>query len=455
MLFKKKKIALLLAIVILMTVIFAIVGGLHYCNIIQNTSDKTNSVLINDFELKYAENVLTEKLSAPIKIASNKLLYDFFDKPSYLFVYDLNSNWFAIFFRESGELIERGNREHELISALDKKCYYGGINSFFYEEDNKIVCLNDKDFVINKNESLDLLKEYSKSFNEELLENGRFSSLSEMEEYVNNNQFKVVTLAAENRNNQICADNLFYHIGIAERVQIDQGNYCYFTSGNTSRYYGYGSFSRFGSNDEYKDILFPYNINGTCGTIAATALLQYYERNLIACTVPTSFYTNSYQNFYTNANVTNQRQNIVSEKIHNSLNSRHSNGGSGSTYISIKNTINKYLQDYGITSVKAECSAGTVSLASCIDNGNPAIIFVSSCTIYGSNWSGTSYKAEILDFFVGHAMYTYGYTTTASGAVDEYICNAGWSDWGNGEYSWGISYVSKTAVRGNVRIKLL
>ena len=101
------------------------------------------------------------------------------------------------------------------------------------------------------------------------------------------------------------------------------------------------------------------------------------------------------------------------------------------------------------------CSAGTLSLANCINDGNPAIIFVSACTIYGSSWDDNSYTERSLGLAEGHAMYTYGYTTSDSGSIDEYICNAGWSDWGNGEYTWGVSIVSKSAIRGNVRIKIV
>lgn len=352
-------------------------------------------------------------------------------------------------------MIELGHRQSDLLNIMDKKCYYGGISTFFYEKNNKIFYVSDLSISFTKVNAFNLFKDFSIDLNNNLFADGKFNSLAEMKTYMKNNQYNLVRLAAENRDNQVMANNLLYHIGIVEKIHIDQGRYCYYIKNNKTLHTGYTSFSRFGNNNEYSDIIFPYNYNGTCGTVAATALLQYYERNQIVRTVPDSFYENSFQNFFSNANITTVIQNVVSEKIHRSLNSRHSNGGSGSTYISIKNTLNKYFSDYQLDGVSAVCSAGTLSLANCINDGNPAIIFVSACTIYGSSWDDNSYTERSLGLAEGHAMYTYGYTTSDSGSIDEYICNAGWSDWGNGEYTWGVSFVSKSAIRGNVRIKIV
>ena len=97
------------------------------------------------------------------------------------------------------------------------------------------------------------------------------------------------------------------------------------------------------------------------------------------------------------------------------------------------------------------CMWGTFGLKSCIDDGDPAIIFVSACSIYESYIYTDNYYQEDIEFFEGHAMYTYGYTKSKLCIVDEYMCIAGW--WNNTSYyTCGLSFVSKSAIRGNVKI---
>ena len=418
-------------------------------------NESLNEDSIENYEIEYINLILKEKISCLFEISNISVLYDFLKKPAYICVYDEILNWFAIIHRDSGEIFERANRESPYNKYINKKCYYGGVNSYFYEENGCIILINNPNIVVDKQLACNKFSIISQEIENELKIVGHFKSKKEINEYVNirKSENNLVQLSSENRSNQTIADNILYQIGITEKVHIDQGRVCSYVRNGKTYHAGYTSFARYGSSEEYYDIVFPYNINGTCGTVAATALLQYYERNQIVKTVPTSFYSNSFQGFYPNIIITNDIDNVVTEKLHNALNARHSNGGTNSTYLSIKNTINKYFTDYGLTGVNAVCSAGWTSLQSCIDNGNPAIIFVSACTIYASSWDGDSYISEDVSIFSGHSMYTYGYTKTSLGSVDEYMCNAGWSDYGYGDYTWGVSFVSKTAIRGNVRLE--
>ena len=239
----------------------------------------------------------------------------FLNKAAYIGVYDEKMNWFAIVHRDSGEIFERANRDFPYKKYLNKKCYYGGFNSYFYEETDKIISINNPNVVIEKQNACEYFSIISQEIEKELNINGKFKSKREIKEYVNlrNKEKNLVQLSAENRSNQILADNVIYQIGIVEKVHIDQGRICSYNRNGKTYYAGYTSFAKYGSSEEYYDIVFPYNINGTCGTVAATALLQYYERNQIAKTVPTSFYSNSFQGFYPNVIITNNIDNVVTE----------------------------------------------------------------------------------------------------------------------------------------------
>ena len=358
--------------------------------------------------------------------------------------YDKELDCYAIINMNSGSIMERSSG-NVYEGYLNYKCYYGGFNSYFYENDNDLYNIADGSLFTSIDEAVDMFKDYSINLMDMSIEESKFKCKEDIKNYVDTElKQDGIAITKLGRDKANFSDDVLYNSFVLcnsmYRGPVSNNPTC-----NVEGYtIGFSEFNKY-DGSTYYDTLFPVNRNGTCGIVAATMLLQYYERHELLNTVPASIYNQAKTSlrdggyYYTS--------DIVSEIVHNKIAAHHSNGGSGSTYVSVKSAINDYFKEYGITGISATSSASWWGLKSAIDEGDPCIIFVGLCNLYYLNNDLTTYQKEYLNG--GHAMYTYGYTLNAVNVVDEYICHAGWT---SDSHFYSMTYVAKTAIAGNVRM---
>ena len=405
-------------------------------------SDSINAVSIADYEIKYCEELMTFKLDQNYCCSYVKELYDCSSDANYLLCYDDNLNWYAIVNRISGDVLERRESSSPYDYYLDFKCYYLGFGNYFYLDGNNLVSIDgDAIFDIN-NLPIDMINNSNDLFNR-TIENGTFKSKEEIQSFVQENESSAISLCgASNRNNTVYCDYGWYWICLMNALQQNQVKY------EPNHRIGYCTFTKY-NGDEYEDILFPINNGYSCGEVAATMLLQFYERNQILNTIPDFIYNDSYVTIPT----TDLGDNInytVAQRVHNEICIKSSYIGGGSTFTTIKDAINAFLADNGIYGISATSSVFDASVKSAINNDDPAILFsIPNTTGYVAHLYDNQYESKDVS---SHAMLAIGYTKGWFGTVDEYICHAGWNEAKDSNYTYVKTFVSRNNIIGNVRI---
>lgn len=436
---------LLLVVALVLLASATLVLGISTLPKEQYISELTNIDPIATYEKTYCEELMSYKLDKNYICSFTKELYDFSGAANYMLCYDENLNWYAIINRESGDVLERKESTSPYNDYLQSICYYLGYGNYFYLEGDRIISILDETLIFDVNNLPVALVEDSIKLNEKAISEGTFKSRNEIETFVKEQESSVISLCgASNRSNTVYCDNTWYFVTL---INAYMERYVYGSLDGVSKQMGVYSFTDY-YGDNYDDLLFPINFKGRCGIVAATMLLQYYERNGIVKVIPDSIYSNCYSSInrrYLNDDINN----TVAQRINNEINARHSEVSGGSTYVSIKNAINAFCDDYGYYNLGATSSVTDVSVKSAINNGDPAIVFTNTVAKgYAAYLNSSTYEQKDVDM---HALLAYGYTKTWLGAVDEYICNAGWyEDYGNG-YTNSIMFVSKYNIVGNVR----
>lgn len=399
-----------------------------------------------------ANEVLSEKLNTKFNADINKELYDFTDKFNYLLCYDKELDYYAIYNMDSGRIMERSNG-NVYDGILDYKCYYGGYGSYFYESDNNLYSTESK-WLVSIDDAMTSFNHYSEDLMLASIEDSEYKSREEIKSYVerelSQDTVRITLCGKENRENLHYVDDFQYSsLVLANNLYVNSaqvllGNkYCNIDADDKLYTMGFVEFDKYDGGTCY-DTLYPLNINDSCGIVAATMLLQYYERNGILKTIPDELYNRATKLLLNG--FTYNRTSILTEIVHDEIDSRHKKVLDGSTYTSVKNALNKFFSDFGIAGVSATSSALGAGIKSAIDNDDPCIVFFGIATLYSLKNDLSGYEDYVV---TKHAMYTYGYTTTDSGAVDEYACHTGWPS--TTRFN-SITYISKATVAGNVRL---
>lgn len=415
-----------------------------------NAIEENKGLSLKESAIIMSNDILSDKLNTNFSADVNQELYDFTGEFNYLFCYDEELDYYAIYNMDSGKIMERSNG-NIYEGYTNYKCYYGGYGSYFYQIDNMIYSLTDDSSSLI-DDALEYFMEYSKNLNQSCIEDSEFKSRNDIKTYVENILYQDGVLISkcgkENRGNGygFCIYDDFYSF-----MTICNSNYTgpiANSSNNTCYVDGYEiGFSEFHcyNGTSWWDTIFPINDGGSCSFVAATMMLQYYERNEILKTIPFESYLGTEMLLQKGKSYT--RSQILSEKIHSTLIA--ANGGEKSaSYVSVKNAINYYFSHYGITGISATSSASWSGLKAAIDAGNPCVITVMNLAkldVLSNNW----YDFETVNLDSAHAMYTYGYTANSSGVLDEFICHMGWV---TTDKYYSSTYVSKLYVTGNVRL---
>ena len=77
-----------------------------------------------------SNDVLSVKLNTRYSADINKEIYDFTGEFNYLYCYDEELDYYAIYNMNSGKIMDRSNG-NIFEGFFDYKCYYGGYGAYF------------------------------------------------------------------------------------------------------------------------------------------------------------------------------------------------------------------------------------------------------------------------------------------------------------------------------------
>lgn len=437
----------LLALILVATIVLFNLAVFVGCS---SAHENDKELSIKESAIIMSNDVMSDKLDGNFIANINKELYDFTGEFNYMFCYDKELDYYAIYNMDSGKIMERSNG-NVYDGFLDYKCYYGGFNSYFYQDGNTIYSITD-DEKANVDDVIANFKEYSEDLMQASIDNSQFKSRENIKIYVEKVLFKsdivVNNCNKSNRTNCRYISNCDYFI-----FELCNSLYVGEHRSTGSKYCKIGNYNRIGFKEFYRydgtiycDTLFPINQKGSCGLVAATMILQFYERNELLNTIPSVFYEKAKTEL--ESLKTYSESEVLSEIVHSELISIH--GGTSSSFISIKDMLKAYFNAYGMTSISATSSIGYAGLKAAIDNDNPCIITVpkgKSIEIMKNDLQDTDTSYKFKD--AGHVMCTYGYTLDKLGILDEFICHTGWE---GVELFKSVAYVSKLYIKGNVRL---
>lgn len=256
----------------------------------------------------------------------------------------------------------------------DDNYYLGPGNYYRRIGDNFYHCLN-SEFVINYEKAAEI----QISFDNQLLEFRDATSDASYDEY---------------RTNNPTSPTINKRIRIGDKIYID--NYTYI-----------------------RDARHPYNYDGSCGFVAASIVLNYWDKTVHNGVVDSVFKDDDGElnstNYY--SPTTNLKDKLVS----------YNNGVTSSWAKNVAESVNKYCTNYGIKG-SASWYIGKIGLEASLYKEKPAVLFG-----YIPNVSSSGYSP--------HAVTCYGFDTRWWGGY--YIVNYGW---GNqyAETSLGFGFAGST-----------
>lgn len=442
-LFKKKFFCLFLLVILAVSI------ATPFTSVFAAESYMIGDTQINVYELINCQNILRAKANPAFTISDYKLLYGLDNEDSYIAVYDDSLNYFAVYNRDAGIIMERGEGENPYSEFCDKKCYYGGYSCYYYESSDEIIdILTNENY--DKTETLNANFNTAREIMERSTEISQFSDRNQIISLNKQNQNNVVRLNSANNISNIPLIMFLYAAVIISNCQYLSlegeyfGQYINLSDGSVGRHIGYQEFWKY-NGTPYYDTIHPINVDNECGPVAATIFLQYYERMGIENTVPEQIYNmgaSSFENGHTYLDTV-----IVSEIIKDKIRSFENDIFGLSTYVSLKDAINDYFEYYGITGMSASSSVLTSNMKETLDNEEPCIIFSMFNTVKSTNLEQNGFETQYIN---GHVMFCYGYTTIGdSNSFDELVCHSGWQS--TNCYA-GYSYISAVSVIGNVRL---
>ncbi len=418
-----------------------------------STYEKNGGLTLKESAVIMSNDVLSGKLNTRYSADINKEIYDFTGEFNYLYCYDEELDYYAIYNMNSGKIMERSNG-NIFEGFFDYKCYYGGYGAYFYQDGKIIYSINDGSSA-TEDDSFKYLSEYSENLNQASIDDSEFKSRENIKAYVENVLYqdgtvisKCDTISNRLNNNYFISNLNYFSLTLCNSLYVGSnavsGNkYCKLIyNSNTIGIYDFGDYD----GDLFYDTLFPINDAGSCGLVAATMLLQYYERNQIVKTIPSNFYTQA--NRVLNDKAVYKKEEVLSEILHSEL-IRLNNSETGANFLDIRDTLKRYFEIYNLPYLSATTSIGYADMRRSIDNDEPCIAHIRGSVTFdilkNDLYNYDKYKVT----GDGHVVISYGYTLDDYYLLDEFVCHTGWQTVNNFN---SVSYISKLFIVGNVRL---
>lgn len=168
-----------------------------------------------------------------------------------------------------------------------------------------------------------------------------------------------------------------------------------------------------------KNMEYPFNWDGSCGFVAASIVLNYWDKTVHSGTVASQFLNENGElnsTMYSNPNI-NLKDKLV----------EYNDGNADSTARTVSKSVNKYCNDFNVNG-SASWYLGKIGLETSLANEKPAIMF---------GWFPNVQSGG----HVNHAITCYGIDHRWWGGY--YIVNYGWGSEYN-EVSLGFGFVGET-----------
>ena len=170
---KRVIISVILAVLLLLNI--TILVGCNYSDKEVDSLRECGTMLCDD--------IMSKKLGQTFRTTTNKELYDFTREFNYLLCYDKELDCYAIINMNSGSIMERSSG-NVYEGYLNYKCYYGGFNSYFYENDNDLYNIADGSLFTSIDEAVDMFKDYSINLMDMSIEESKFKCKEDIKNYV-------------------------------------------------------------------------------------------------------------------------------------------------------------------------------------------------------------------------------------------------------------------------------
>lgn len=456
------------------------IENLHLKNMVNLTKSKCEEATASGKSLipllnKNSQSLENVSSQTDYVIDYSIILYDFLEIPSFIYV-QFQKGGYAISNIETGNIYERaemGSGPYEKFKS--KKCYYGGVQNYFYRKNNDVITINGNvsvsNIVVKLQKDLNELKMREKEFMKGVDENESSKNSLENTAYRNH----IVTIGNYNGGDFGIKKSLYFPM-LSEEIS------------GTHIYEDFNGFT---------DFYFPINDRNSCAFVALTMFLQFYERLDNGNTLPSIFDTDFYDYMYArefgdipnnnsfiyqlwknnikkltyneifhiisndnevifksgkpNLDTLLKSNMVKTQKIHDFLYCIGDQGVAGETYnTGIVTCMERFCEIYP-NHRKFTFTANSFwsNMKECIDRGMPSIGMTGlTATGYIPNNNDTSYESKSV---ARHQMVVYGYTVNSIGGPDEFICHSGWHGT-DSDNVYSMIFTSGWSFAGNVTI---
>ncbi len=397
----------------------------------------TTASALSTSEASYA---VTEKRSMVIK--------DFDGSYAYLYM-ELLPSGYAIYDLAQSELLESadaGSGPYEGYSD-GSALYYGGPGNYYVKNGSTYTDISGGASVGSEAASafaqkMDVVRQRVEQDNMTSAQLGVSTAAS-----------GALHLIGEDSNDSNLCDNATYYFLLL--YGLEAGIFASSQSGWESGYYDFGSEFGYGGSD----MTFAIDSYGSYTVVATGIVLQYYERLGLADTVPSDI--SGFHNMYdpkvkdpdvklsqisrSSAVAEYLRQELLYENFPEYRNTPESSFSSTTFKMSLydmRYAIEDYFSAFSLPNYSVTRNLLWLGdVANKIRKGNPVLIEFAGSYDYAAGGSGT----------IGdHVAVAYAYTTTGSGAVDDFMVNMG-----KHEGNYGQVYVDKSIVDSNMYFNIL
>lgn len=416
-------------IILIFVIITTICCGFFGCSKPNNQEtdtiylDDTDVDVINDFNRKYSQEDIEKYYSLSADLMSygdirGCILYDLADRPTYL-LKEYDGIGYEIINRYTGTSIERTDEGYSIYYGKNGKPYYAGFMNYFIEKDGEMVNLLDGG-------------KLSETQQEFLIDFSNYIVVNDIEENMGVRENELALTTNEERENYTTLANCASYFEKLNIVKND-GAYLYAVA---SAYYK-------NSQGTYKDIKFPINTNDTCGQVATTILLQYYERNGIHV-IPNAFLDTiqsktikrgtlsifSYDQVYNFLEDDSNYAQYPSVRLHDKLfELTPVPGVNGCVTDELRTAISRLYSNYPVQAneilhqIITDYNTCYNNMVGAVDSNRPAVGMTGGTgngyyKDANGNWTSKSTS--------WHHMVVYGYCTTQSGTLQDFVCHSGW-----------------------------
>lgn len=349
--------------------------------------DKLDSS-VSEVESMRAVKGINEKSNIDNEIVDTDIIYDFNDRPVFLLC-AFSEGGYAIINRLTNNSIEyTANGNSPYGDYKNEKKLYGGFGNYFVKVNGSVINL----------------------INAGVLTKSEQDFYSQLSEYI------VISEAIEN-------EKELNSMVMPLTSNADRDN-------NTTIMSGGEYFKNLTSGSYYPDKFIPSNDGSSCGIVAATMVLQYYERTGTHV-IPKAFL----------GTIKNEQ----AQDLHDELNDLTWGGAFGENYTKnvmtgLSKFYNKYpeIRNENLYKVTTKYNTCYDNMKGAIDNGFPAVGMTGTGNGYykiGGQWKSTSAAR--------HQMVVYGYCTTNKNTLKDFVCHSGWGTVGTSKmYVYKLNFLS-------------